>query len=303
MTRSLVVVWAMLAAGDVEPAGPVAMVLTTKGTVTRERGKDQQRLRAMDLLRPGDVLQAADGEAVLVLLDDGRRERLKARSRATVGAKGYTPTTAVERQENVKLSAGQLAGLRDLARSSRAGVGVLRGEPPPTPQVVTPMYSATILTAQPTFSWPPVDKADRYQVQLWSGDGQRRIWQVTTSAVRLAYPEKQPVLKPGTTRMPGWGAAGGASDDRILAGSPRGRPTRSCGDRTGGDMIADHQQLQRTLERIACFQNQVAHLRQTETNPVNYRAAVSGFLAEMDRMQLEVRGYFSFLPVQRLGAG
>jgi hypothetical protein len=67
-------------------------------------------------------------------------------------------------------------------------------------------------------------------------------------------------------------------------------------------MIANDQQLQTTLERIAWFQKQVAHLRKTETNPVNYRAAVSGFLAETDRMQLEVRDYFSVLPPERIGA-
>ena len=64
-------------------------------------------------------------------------------------------------------------------------------------------------------------------------------------------------------------------------------------------MIENDQQLQTTVERIAWFQNQVAHLRKTETNPVNYRAAVSGFLAEIDRMQLEVREYLSFLPTER----
>jgi hypothetical protein len=67
-------------------------------------------------------------------------------------------------------------------------------------------------------------------------------------------------------------------------------------------MIANDQQLQSTLERIAWFQKQVAHLRKTETNPVNYRAAVSGFLAEIDRMQLEVREYFSVFPPDRVGA-
>jgi hypothetical protein len=67
-------------------------------------------------------------------------------------------------------------------------------------------------------------------------------------------------------------------------------------------MIANDQQLETTLERIAWFQKQVAHLRKTETNPANYRAAVSGFLAEIDRMQLEVREYFSFLPAESAGA-
>jgi hypothetical protein len=65
-------------------------------------------------------------------------------------------------------------------------------------------------------------------------------------------------------------------------------------------MITNDQELQTTLDRITWFQNEVAHLRNTETNPVNYRAAVSGFLAEIDRLQLEVREYFSFLPAERV---
>ena len=67
-------------------------------------------------------------------------------------------------------------------------------------------------------------------------------------------------------------------------------------------MIVNDQQLQTTLDRIAWLQKQVGHLRKTETNPGNYRAAVSGFLAEIDRMQLEVREYFSALPTECVGA-
>jgi len=54
-------------------------------------------------------------------------------------------------------------------------------------------------------------------------------------------------------------------------------------------MIANDQELQVTLERIAWFQKQVAQLRRTESNPANYRAAASGFLAEIERMQLDIR--------------
>lgn len=68
-------------------------------------------------------------------------------------------------------------------------------------------------------------------------------------------------------------------------------------------MIANDQELQTTLDRIHWFQRQVTHLRKTETNPVNYRGAVSGFLAEIDRMQLEVREYLSFLPSQITASG
>jgi hypothetical protein len=58
-------------------------------------------------------------------------------------------------------------------------------------------------------------------------------------------------------------------------------------------MINNDQELEATLERIRHFQAQLAHLRKAETNPVNYRLSGSGFLAEVDRMQLEVREYLS----------
>ena len=61
-------------------------------------------------------------------------------------------------------------------------------------------------------------------------------------------------------------------------------------------MTTNDQQLQTTLDRVAWFQKQVANLRRTETNAANYRAAVSGFIAEIDRMQLDVREYLSVLP-------
>ena len=63
-------------------------------------------------------------------------------------------------------------------------------------------------------------------------------------------------------------------------------------------MIGNEQELQVTLGRIAQFQAQLARLRQTESSPANYHAAASGFLAEIDRMQLEVRDYLSTHPAE-----
>lgn len=63
-------------------------------------------------------------------------------------------------------------------------------------------------------------------------------------------------------------------------------------------MIANDQELHVTLDRIANFQRQVSHLRNVETNPENYHASVSGFLAEIDRMQLDVREYLSVHPAE-----
>jgi hypothetical protein len=56
--------------------------------------------------------------------------------------------------------------------------------------------------------------------------------------------------------------------------------------------------MEATSERIRHFQAQLAHLRKVETNPVNYRLSAAGFLAEIDRMQLDVREYLSVPAVQ-----
>ena len=61
-------------------------------------------------------------------------------------------------------------------------------------------------------------------------------------------------------------------------------------------MIRNDEELDATLERIRRFQSQIRH--EVETNPTNYRLSVSGFIAEVDRMQLEVREYLSLAPSQ-----
>lgn len=63
-------------------------------------------------------------------------------------------------------------------------------------------------------------------------------------------------------------------------------------------MIANDQELHVSLQRIAKFQEQVAHLRKVETNAANYHASASGFLSEIDRMQLDVREYLSLHPTE-----
>ncbi len=62
------------------------------------------------------------------------------------------------------------------------------------------------------------------------------------------------------------------------------------------EMIENDQELEATLERIRHFQAQLTRLRRTETNPTNYWLSASGVIAEIDRMQLDVREYLSALP-------
>lgn len=61
-------------------------------------------------------------------------------------------------------------------------------------------------------------------------------------------------------------------------------------------MIQTEQELRATQERIQRFQQQVERLRQVETNPANYRLSAGGFLAEIDRMNLEIREYLWLHP-------
>ena len=56
-------------------------------------------------------------------------------------------------------------------------------------------------------------------------------------------------------------------------------------------MIQNNQELETTLERIEHFQKIIEKLKAFETNPRNYELSAGGFLAEVDRMNLEVQHY------------
>ena len=62
-------------------------------------------------------------------------------------------------------------------------------------------------------------------------------------------------------------------------------------------MIRNNQELEATKERIEYFRKQVEKLREVEANPQNYRLSAGGYLAEIDRMNLEVREYLSLHPI------
>ena len=62
------------------------------------------------------------------------------------------------------------------------------------------------------------------------------------------------------------------------------------------EMIQNTQELEATLVHIRHFQKQVEKLREVETNPRNYELSAGGFLAEIARMNLEVREYLSIHP-------
>lgn len=68
-------------------------------------------------------------------------------------------------------------------------------------------------------------------------------------------------------------------------------------------MIRNDQELRATLDRIDRFRRQIEHLRATEGNPSIYRMSALGFIAEVDRMNLEVREYLAIHPSELATAG
>ena len=64
-------------------------------------------------------------------------------------------------------------------------------------------------------------------------------------------------------------------------------------------MIQNDEELEATKARLRYFQDQVEKLRQVEINPQNYRLSAGGYLAEIDRMNLEVREYLLLHPSER----
>ena len=61
-------------------------------------------------------------------------------------------------------------------------------------------------------------------------------------------------------------------------------------------MIKKDTELKVTRDRIERLELQISEIRKTETNPDNYRTSVSGFVSEIDRLQLEVREYLMSVP-------
>jgi hypothetical protein len=60
--------------------------------------------------------------------------------------------------------------------------------------------------------------------------------------------------------------------------------------------MKNDQEFRAMLKRIRYFQQQVAKLREVETNLKNYKLSAGGYLAELDRMNLEVREYLRAYP-------
>lgn len=190
----------LVGADDAAPkplvGNPTAIVIYVKGAVVAKGRLKPRRVEPGEELLPGEVLSApADGEALLIFLTPRERRRLKPGTRTTLTRDGGEPADALERLGPAKLSHKNLNRVREVEVREGGGVGVGRGEKSPTEARVTPLYGTFIATQRPAFTWPPVDRAESYLVELKDGDSRR--WKVETKEAKLNYPAKEKPLEFG----------------------------------------------------------------------------------------------------------
>ena len=192
----------LLVCGADKPAGPavVALVLRSSPGATLQRDRDRARpLRDLEVLQVGDVIVSGKEAVRLVLLDDGHGESVQPGKKATVGKAGCAPAASVEKVAR-KLGPAGLKSLRRMADTWKAGVRVLRTGPVGAGPV-SPTPGGYVLRGKPTFRWPAVKGAVRYEVRLYSGKGDERKlrWKAFSRKTSLAWPAEQPALPAGAS--------------------------------------------------------------------------------------------------------
>lgn len=200
MTHTIQRIWvaaAMLVlATPALAAKPVARILDVQGKVTIERSKDSVRpAQVFGTVYEGEKLLVAEKSgAVLAFRGDGHLERLKPGSTATAAAAGCRPATAVEQVAVAQGEQDAVGGaIRELKPVTQGGVTIVRspgrnGGPPPLPPRTSPIVGATIASQRPTFSWPSVQNAASYEVEVSSGG--ERLWTGKTEKTTLEYGAK-----------------------------------------------------------------------------------------------------------------
>jgi tetratricopeptide (TPR) repeat protein len=189
---------ALLLPGLAEPpkkpvsARPAVLVLKVKGEVMA--GK--RRVEPGDLLLPGETLTTgADAEALLVFLLRNERRRLKPGRTTTLTRDDCRPADAIEKIAGApRLPRKNLTKVREVEVHEGGGVGVLRGEKSTTESRIEPLFGTFVMSRRPAFTWPAVEKAISYTLELSDNAGQK-LWQATTKETKLAFPEKEKSLQ------------------------------------------------------------------------------------------------------------
>jgi hypothetical protein len=187
-----VILWMVLCLASIANAAESrysSMVMDVKGAVTAgHRGKT----KSVDLgfmLYPGDEVKVAKNSSVTIdYLESGREEQWNAGTKFTVGKTASDPEASRTRQK------GKIA----LPGMEFRQLGTLKLRYAATAEIsVRGLSNTKIADPTPVFRWEPVDGAQSYTVSLYSA-GKKLLWEKSTRAPELGYPEAEAPLQYGT---------------------------------------------------------------------------------------------------------
>jgi hypothetical protein len=186
-----------LVVADPEPT-PVAMILEMNGGVRVKPGQgDERRASPMQVLFRGDrVITGDEGQIVIVLFKDKRRERVGAKREVTIRAEGCHPEGTTEKLPAIEKKP-VINGLDNLKVSPRGAFQLFRSEPAAEPPQVNPIPGTTVLSDRPSLVWLPHVKAAMYQLEVTVAGSGRRVWTARAKEAKLAYPKGEPSLRRG----------------------------------------------------------------------------------------------------------
>ncbi len=185
----------------------VAHVLEVKGSVNILDPKSKQRpVQLFGTVYENDILVLKkDSQIVLGFRANRQMIRIKGPGKLVAVKTGVGKASTVEVikvPDQHRVTVTNLLG--QLPSITRAGTTTVRGSnsdrssstEKPSSNGLTPIHQTTVLSREPTLSWPPVPNAFSYEVAAYDADG-ATLWSATTEATALECSGKH-ALQVGT---------------------------------------------------------------------------------------------------------
>ncbi len=169
----------------------IGVIVEATGDVVVVRGAKREPARLADSLYPGDQIVTTTGQASFFFCPSSEKASIKNGARVELNANaivtrgGAAPTKVPARCSLPKVALGA-------ENMEHVGGMRARGNPP-----ITIFLGGPISTPFPTFEWVAVSGTMSYRLIL-NDDNGNALWEQTTSASSLVYPQSMPALKPGS---------------------------------------------------------------------------------------------------------
>ena len=167
----------------------IGIIAKADGQAFIERGSEKIAARMADLLYPGDKIAIAAGQVAFLFCPSSDRITILDGALVELNPAGIR---VLKGKAPVKSPAKCIMPRVVLGRESMERMGGLRarGELP-----ISLYVGGTISSQRPTFRWAPVEGAQSYHLALRDATRDTTVWETTTAASSIAYPEFLPALE------------------------------------------------------------------------------------------------------------